>query len=166
MATKSVITKIRRKKMAEASHTTGTVAKITHIALGSGGVNGDGTVIVPLAENVQVYGSTVLSSSFYDTGCDNIQFPLFRLAPNLKVAGLGHNGSRWWYWLSAVVSAAAFARCYVSGRSNHYYAAGDGGVRPISCMYTKCRLCADIRYRKGKLVLPKGKEAHLLIEGG
>lgn len=30
----------------------------------------------------------------------------------------------------------------------------------------KCRLCADIRYRKGKLVLPKGKEAHLLIEGG
>ena len=45
-------------------------------------------------------------------------------------------------------------------------AAGDGGVRPISCMYTKCRLCADIRYRKGKLVLPKGKEAHLLIEGG
>ena len=37
MATKSVITKIRRKKMAEASHTTGTVAKITHIALGSGG---------------------------------------------------------------------------------------------------------------------------------
>ena len=36
----------------------------------------------------------------------------------------------------------------------------------ISCMYTKCRLCADIRYRKGKLVLPKGKEAHLLIEGG
>ena len=52
MATKSVITKIRRKKMAEASHTTGTVAKITHIALGSGGVNGDGTVIVPLAENV------------------------------------------------------------------------------------------------------------------
>lgn len=23
-----------------------------------------------------------------------------------------------------------------------------------------------IRYRKGKLVLPKGKEAHLLIEGG
>lgn len=52
MATKSVITKIRRKKMAEASHTTGTVAKITHIALGSGGVNADGTVIVPLAENV------------------------------------------------------------------------------------------------------------------
>ena len=47
MATKSVITKIRRKKMAEASHTTGTVAKITHIALGSGGVNADGILHQP-----------------------------------------------------------------------------------------------------------------------
>ena len=60
MGTKSVITKIRRKKMAEASHTTGTVAKITHIALGSGGVNADGTVdanrkvIEPLPENVRL----------------------------------------------------------------------------------------------------------------
>ena len=67
--------------------------------------------------------------------------------------------------LSAVVSAAAFADC-PDGGSSLDDAAGDGGVRPISCMYTKCRLCADIRYRKGKLVLPKGKEAHLLIEGG
>ena len=59
MATKSVITKIRRKKMAEASHTTGTVAKITHIALGSGGVTADGTVIVPLAENVALKSEVV-----------------------------------------------------------------------------------------------------------
>ena len=35
-----------------------------------------------------------------------------------------------------------------------------------SARFRVCRLCADIRYRKGKLVLPKGKEAHLLIEGG
>lgn len=59
MATKSVITKIRRKKMAEASHTTGSIAKITHIALGSGGVNADGTVIVPLAENVALKNEVV-----------------------------------------------------------------------------------------------------------
>ena len=89
--------------------------------------------LVKLMSEIQVYGSTVLSSSFYDTGCDNIQFPLFRLAPNLKVAGLGHNGSRWWYWLSAVVSAAAFAVCLCSGISNRY-AAGDGGVRPYFCI--------------------------------
>lgn len=48
MATKSVITKIRRKKMAEASHTTGKIAKITHIALGSGGVDANRKVIEPL----------------------------------------------------------------------------------------------------------------------
>lgn len=122
--------------------------------------------LLRLMSEIQVYGSTVLSSSFYDTGNANIQFPLFRLAPNLKVAGLGHNGSRMWYYLSAVVSAAAFANCNNNGNSNNNSAAGDGGVRPISCMYTKCRLSADIRYRKGKLDLPKGKEAHLLVEGG
>ena len=65
-----------------------------------------------------------------------------------------------------MVSAAAFANCNNNGNSNNNSAAGDGGVRPISCMYTKCRLSADIRYRKGKLDLPKGKEAHLLVEGG
>ena len=91
--------------------------------------------LVKLMSEIQVYGSTVLSSSFYDTGCDNIQFPLFRLAPNLKVAGLGHNGSRMWYWLSAVVSAAAFARCTDGGSSGRYHAAaGDGGVRPYFCI--------------------------------
>ena len=91
-------------------------------------------VIETLIEKGYTCGSTVLSSSFYDTGCDNIQFPLFRLAPNLKVAGLGYNGSRWWYWLSAVVSAAAFARCYYDGNSYCSYAAGDGGVRPYFCI--------------------------------
>ena len=90
--------------------------------------------LVKLMSEIQVYGSTVLSSSFYDTGCDNIQFPLFRLAPNLKVAGLGHNGSRWWYWLSAVVSAAAFAFCRGDGGSSSGNAAGDGGVRPYFCI--------------------------------
>lgn len=93
---------------------------------------------------IQIYGSTVFSSSFYDTGNANIQFPLFRLAPNLKVAGLGHNGSRMWTWLSAVVSAAAFANCNNNGNSNNNNAAGEGGVRPISCIYAKCRLSADI----------------------
>lgn len=59
MATKSVITKIRRTKMAEASHTTGSIAKITHIALGTGGVDENGTVIVPLPENVQLKNEVI-----------------------------------------------------------------------------------------------------------
>ena len=90
--------------------------------------------LIRLMSEIQVYGSTVLSSSFYDTGNANIQFPLFRLAPNLKVAGLGHNGSRMWYWLSAVVSAAAFAGCANYGSSVNLFAAGDGGVRPYFCI--------------------------------
>ena len=90
--------------------------------------------LLRLMSEIQVYGSTVLSSSFYDTGNANIQFPLFRLAPNLKVAGLGHNGSRMWYYLSAVVSAAAFANCNNNGGSYSNSAAGDGGVRPYFCI--------------------------------
>ena len=90
--------------------------------------------LLRLMSEIQIYGSTVFSSSFYDTGNANIQFPLFRLAPHLKVAGLGHNGGRYWQWLSAVVSAAAFADCNTTGISGNYAAAGDGGVRPYSCI--------------------------------
>ncbi len=56
---KSVITKIRRKKMAEASHTTGRIAKITQIALGSGGVNAQNEIIEPLPENVKLQSEVV-----------------------------------------------------------------------------------------------------------
>lgn len=49
--TKKCITNIRRAKMAEASHTTGTLSKVKWIALGDGGVNGQGTVIDPLPAN-------------------------------------------------------------------------------------------------------------------
>lgn len=51
---KHVITKVQRKKMSEASHTTGTLAKVKWIALGSGGVDAENNIIVPLAENVQL----------------------------------------------------------------------------------------------------------------
>ncbi len=51
---KSIITNIRRKKMAEASHSTGTIAKITHIALGSGGVNEQNEVIEPFPDSLSL----------------------------------------------------------------------------------------------------------------
>ncbi len=51
---KSVITKIRRTKMSEATHTTGKLAKAKWIALGDGGVDLDGNIVAPLAENVQL----------------------------------------------------------------------------------------------------------------
>ena len=53
--------------MAEASHTTGKLAKITHIALGSGGVNTDGSVKAPLADatklNTEVIRKAYTSST-------------------------------------------------------------------------------------------------------
>lgn len=83
-----------------------------------------------LMSEIQVFGSTVLSSSFYDTGERNKQFSLFMHNPALKIAGKGHNGSRYWYWLSAVVSASAFAGCGTYGLSHYLNASADGSVRP------------------------------------
>lgn len=50
---KSVITKIRRKKMADASRT-GKIARITHVAVGDGGVDGSGEIFAPLADDVRL----------------------------------------------------------------------------------------------------------------
>ncbi|MCI9419414.1 MAG: hypothetical protein HFG32_05305 [Eubacterium sp.] len=56
---KNVITAIRRKKMAEATHTTGKLAKAKWIALGSGGVDSGGNIITPLAENVKLNNEVI-----------------------------------------------------------------------------------------------------------
>ena len=79
---------------------------------------------------IQLYGSTVLSSSFFDTGERNTQFNLFRHNPAAKIAGQGHGGGRMWYWLSAVVSASAFALCHDIGSSGPNDASAEGCVRP------------------------------------
>ena len=50
---KSVITKIRRKKMAAAGKT-GTVAKITQIAVGNGGVDAQGELRIVSEEDTQL----------------------------------------------------------------------------------------------------------------
>jgi hypothetical protein len=83
-----------------------------------------------LMDEVNLYGSRVFSSSFYDMGERNTQFALFKLAPELMVAGLGKGGSRQWYWLSAVTSSTYFADCYYNGDSNSYTASYASGVRP------------------------------------
>lgn len=56
---KNVITKVRRQKMAEASHTTGKLAKAKWIALGSVGVDASGNIITPLADNVKLYHEVI-----------------------------------------------------------------------------------------------------------
>lgn len=86
-----------------------------------------------LLSEMQVYGGNVLSSSFYDTGCDNQQLPLFALDPTAKVCGAGGTGSggRQWYWLKNVASAAYFAFVSSFGASNYDLASHSSGVRPL-----------------------------------
>lgn len=62
---KNVITKVRRQKMAEASHTTGKLAKAKWIALGSGGVDASGNIITPLADNVKLYHEVIVRSTLH-----------------------------------------------------------------------------------------------------
>lgn len=86
-----------------------------------------------LMNEVQLYGCTVLSSSFYDVGNRNLQFPLFALDPTKKVAGQGFEGavsSRYDFWLSAVASAATFCYCAGGGTAYFYGASSAVGVRP------------------------------------
>lgn len=85
-----------------------------------------------LLSEIQVYGSNVFSSSFYDTGCDNLQLPLFALDPTAKVCGKGGTGTgRQWYWLRNVASATSFAYVSSDGHSDFNYASYSSGVRPL-----------------------------------
>lgn len=85
-----------------------------------------------LLSEIQVYGSNVFSSSFYDTGCDNLQLPLFALDPTAKVCGKGGTGTgRQWYWLRNVASATSFANVHYHGYSYNDGASDPSGVRPL-----------------------------------
>jgi hypothetical protein len=82
------------------------------------------TVELQLMNEVQVYGTTVWSSSAYDVGVDNRQLPVFKF---INPVHTGRNP----FWLRSVVSSAFFALCnshgyaYISGASNAFY------VRPL-----------------------------------
>ena len=73
----------------------------------------------------QVGGSIVWSSSGYETGSDNTQFPLFRLAPEYI------QKERYWYWLRNVTHASCFADVSSDGHSDHGKASyTSGGIKP------------------------------------
>lgn len=66
-----------------------------------------------LMSEVEVYGSTVWSSSGWDTGNANHQFELFA---NSKSA---INDRTAWYWLKDVASASEFCRCSYFGNAGY-----------------------------------------------
>lgn len=88
-------------------------------------------VELTIPSEVQVYGSTVFSSSFHDVGDRNQQFPYFAARPDKLVAGLGHNGGRCPWWLSVVAGSAYFAFVGSYGDANYAGASETWvGVRP------------------------------------
>ena len=82
---------------------------------------------VDLMNEVQVFGSIVWSSSGYETGSDNCQLPLFRLAPEFIT------NRSYWYWLRNITNAFCFASVGGNGYSGNGSASATGGVRP--CFY-------------------------------
>lgn len=81
-----------------------------------------------LLSEVEVFGSTVWSSSGYDTGTAKMQLPLFESRSAI-------NNRNSWYWLKDVASASCFCGCYNYGYAG-YGCAGysDVYVRPRFCL--------------------------------
>lgn len=78
-----------------------------------------------LMSEIQVYGSIVFSSSFFDVGEACYQLPIFRFANHTYQARFG-------FWLRAVSSASAFAIAYDGGYAYSSHASyADIGVRPL-----------------------------------
>ena len=76
-----------------------------------------------LMSEIEVYGSTVWSSSGYDTGTAKNQLPIFRL----NTADLINSE---YYWLRDVASAGYFCRVDHGGRANYNYADSGDYLRP------------------------------------
>lgn len=86
-----------------------------------------------LMNEVELYGTTALSSSFFDVGNGKSQFPLFSLRPDLIRCGRGVDGSiasRNDFWLRSVSSSTYFCYCDYRGNVNGAVAATSLGVRP------------------------------------
>lgn len=80
-----------------------------------------------LLTEVEVYGSTVFSSSGYDIGDGNMKLPIFNFINNCYF-------SRWSFWLRAVASATNFCYASIDGVANAWSASNSLGVRPIICV--------------------------------
>lgn len=91
-----------------------------------------------LMSEPQLFGCKVCSSSFYDIGMNNSQFPIFKWLPELIPCGKGFNGSsnaRNAFWLSNVVSSTLFAPCASAGNITSANASNSNGIRPYFLFY-------------------------------
>ena len=80
-----------------------------------------------LMSEANVYGTTVFSSSGFDTGIDNRQYAIFQLKPEY----IHSYGSNYFtYWLKNVANKTAFVAMAHSGHSNYGVAGDKIGIRP------------------------------------
>lgn len=77
-----------------------------------------------LMSEVQLFGTTVLSSSWYDVMIDNEKFTVFNF---VNTDFYDHSN----FWLRPVVSSEAFAMCASTGAATGNNASASIGVRPI-----------------------------------
>lgn len=82
------------------------------------------TTELQLMNEVQLYGSTVWSSSAYDVGVDNEKLPVFNF---INPVHFGRNN----FWLRSVVSSTFFAYCTGAGAAYSNYASTAGSVCPL-----------------------------------
>ncbi len=81
-----------------------------------------------LMSEVNVYGTTIWSSSGYDIGIDNQQYAIFQLRPELINKTM--SGTRFNYWLKAVAASTSFAYVNGNGSASPDISSGLRGVRP------------------------------------
>ena len=84
-------------------------------------------VYATLPSEVQIYGSTVWSSSGYDTGEACMKLPVFNFINHIQF-------SRWNFWLRGVASSSHFCIADNGGVANTWAASTSLGVRPIICI--------------------------------
>ena len=82
---------------------------------------------VDLMSEINVYGTTIWSSSGYDTGIDNRQYAIFQLKPEFIYS---YGTSRFHYWLKDVIGKPGFALVHDHGTSVSWGASSTFGVRP------------------------------------
>ena len=82
---------------------------------------------IDLMSEANVYGTTVVSSSFFDTALDNMQYALFQLKPELKHS---YENIRFNYWLKNISSKMNFAAVFLDGPAGDKKVTSNYGVRP------------------------------------
>lgn len=107
-----------------------TTVKTTTPSMAGAGMTGAATASawqeteLQLMNEVQLYGSTIWSSSAYDVGVDNAKLPVFNFISPVRYG-------RKLFWLRSVVSSTNFAYCGTSGTATSYGASNAFYVRPM-----------------------------------